>query len=101
LASNVGGKLKDTGAIEAGTGLWRAPNKNANNRSRFTGLPGGNRFGSGTLGFSNIGYYGSWWSSTPYDAGNAWFRQLAFFDGHFDVSRYYKLSGLSVRCIKD
>src|SRR5215831_16955339 len=31
LGSNAGGKLKDTGTIEAGTGLWYAPNKGATN----------------------------------------------------------------------
>jgi len=62
LGNNAGGKLKDTGTIEAGTGLWYAPNKGATNRTGFTGLPGASRYGTG--GFYSIGYYAYCWSST-------------------------------------
>jgi len=39
--SKAGGMLKDTGTIENGTGLWKAPNDGASNESGFTALPGG------------------------------------------------------------
>src|SRR5262249_47959916 len=79
LGSNAGGKLKDTGTIEAGTGLWHAPNTGATNKTGFTGLPGGYRPNYGTGTFYYIGSYGYWWSSTEYDTDNAFYRNL-FFD---------------------
>ena len=39
--SVAGGMLKDIGTIEEGTGLWKAPNTDANNNYGFTALPGG------------------------------------------------------------
>ena len=57
--------MKSTGTIEAGTGLWHAPNTGATNSSGFTGLPGGYRDNDGT--FYDIGYNGYWWSSTESD----------------------------------
>ena len=41
--SVAGGKMKSTGTIQAGTGLWDDPNTAATNESGFTGLPGGIR----------------------------------------------------------
>ena len=43
--SIAGGKMKTTGTIEAGTGLWYAPNNGATNSSGFSALPGGYRYG--------------------------------------------------------
>src|SRR5574344_648159 len=56
---DAGGKLKETGTIEAGTGLWYDPNTGATNETGFTALPGGDRRGSGT--FLYIGDNGYWW----------------------------------------
>lgn len=41
LGLHAGGKLKETGTIEAGTGLWHDPNSGATNESGFTAIPGG------------------------------------------------------------
>ena len=38
----------------------------------FLGLPGGNRNDYGY--FNAIGSFGYWWSSSQYNAGNAWYR---------------------------
>ena len=65
LGKNAGGKLKDTGTIEAGTGLWYAPNTGATNKTGFTGLPGGLRNSNGT--FFSIGNLAYWWSSSQFD----------------------------------
>lgn len=99
LGNNAGGKLKDTGTIEAGTGLWYAPNYAASNKSGFTGLPGGIRSTNGP--FERIGAYGFWWSATQQDLTTAWYRYLYYDVG--SVSRYNATIryGFSVRCIKD
>ena len=46
--SIAGGKMKTTGTIEAGTGLWYAPNTGATNSSGFSALPGGYRYDAGS-----------------------------------------------------
>ena len=62
LGGNAGGKLKATGTIGSGTGLWYAPNTGATNETGFTALPGGYRYGDGA--FDYVGYHGYWWSAT-------------------------------------
>ena len=99
LGNNPGGKLKDTGTIEAGTGLWYAPNTGATNKTGFTGLPGGYRSYHGT--FYEIGDEGVWWSSTEYSAGGAWGRHLGYSNGDINRNRYNKRYGFSVRCLRD
>lgn len=92
--SVAGGKMKSTG-----TQFWVSPNVGATNESNFTGLPGGYRYDSGTYGYS--GGLGAWWSSTPQDSNNAWYRYLFYYYGvayRFDSNKHY---GYSVRCIKD
>ncbi len=42
VSDNIaGGKMKATGTLEDGTGLWESPNAGATNESGFTSLPGG------------------------------------------------------------
>ena len=92
----AGGKMKSTGTIEAGTGLWYFPNQDATNSSGFTGLPGGGRDINGTYG--DVGGYGFWWSSTEYSST---LRSLLYNVG--DSYRYVngKTGGESVRCLRD
>ena len=80
------------------TSGWK-DNGNATNSSGFSGLPGGSRDYSGS--FNDIVYYGSWWSSTEYNTGDAWNRDLINDSGY--ASRYYDYeeNGLSVRCLRD
>jgi uncharacterized protein (TIGR02145 family) len=99
LGNNAGGKLKDTGTIEAGTGLWYAPNAGATNKTGFTGLPGGHRLSTGS--FFHIGNYANWWSSTQVDTTNAWNRTLTYLNGNVARSYHYLQNGFSVRCLKD
>ena len=94
----AGGKMKSTGTIEAGTGLWYAPNLNATNISGFTGLPGGYRNYTGT--FYDIGYNGDWWSSES-STSYAWYRSLTDGTGIIYRDSYYEQSGFSVRCVRD
>lgn len=96
--SIAGGKMKSTGTIETATGLWYDPNTGATNESGFTGLPAGNR---SLPAFKDIGIFGSWWSSTGDNSGEAANRSLYYSD--ITVWRGYGLKnfGNSVRCVKD
>lgn len=100
LGENAGGKLKATGTIGAGTGLWYEPNTGATNETGFTALPGGGRDGSGSFDF--IGSDGGfWWSASESNAYSAWYRIMIY--DYSDVYRYdySKESGFSVRCLRD
>ncbi len=96
----AGGKMKTTGILQDGTGLWDAPNEGATNESGFSGIPGGVR-GYYYGDFYNMNAQGSYWSSTQVSTEKAWNRELDF--GWADVTRAssYKNYGLSVRCLKD
>lgn len=97
--NEAGGKMKEIGTIEQGSGLWHSPNTYASNSSGFTGLPGGYR--NNMYNFAALGYQGNFWSSS--EAGN--------FDGDMVQLNYnaavatmavsYKQNGYTVRCLKD
>jgi uncharacterized protein (TIGR02145 family) len=100
--SNIaGGKMKSTGTIEAGTGLWFAPNQDATNSSGFTAFPGGVRFFDS---FNYFGRFGVFWSSSTSTTGltGAWYRELSY---DYASSRgfvfFSKADGFSVRCLRD
>ena len=93
----AGVKMKTTGTIEEGSGLWLSPNDGANNSSKFTGIPGGYR---STSRFDNIHYSGNFWSSTP-ETG-AWYRGLVHEVPYVIRNGFNsKTFGFSVRCVKD
>lgn len=109
------GKIKSTGTIETGDGLWRAPNTGATNLSGFTGLPGGYRSVGGVftsrpaaeLGPQlNIGYSGVWWHATesilnPATTGVATEVFYRRDDDNLGFAGLFKTNGHSVRLIKD
>jgi uncharacterized protein (TIGR02145 family) len=95
----AGGKMKTTGTIEAGTGLWHSPNTGATNFSGFSAVPAGNRNSGGT--FSVIGHYGYWWSSSEDLASSAWYQYMFYYDSGVYRSSNYKNFGFSVRCVRD
>ena len=99
LGDNAGGKLKATGTLEAGTGLWNEPNTGATNETGFTALPGGYLGTSDT--FIGIGGVSRWWSATEYGPLYAWNRIMG--SNQNNVSRLYinKEFGFSVRCLRD
>jgi uncharacterized protein (TIGR02145 family) len=72
---------------------------NGTNTSGFSGLPGGLRLNDGT--FSDIGKYGTWWSSTEGSTYTAWFRGLYYYFGDVFRSYFSKHYGFSVRCLRD
>jgi uncharacterized protein (TIGR02145 family) len=72
----------------------------SNNSSGFTALPGGYRFAAGT--FTNVGFYGIWWSATEYNTASVWSRTITSYSSYVTRSNYSeKPYGFSVRCIKD
>ena len=97
--SVAGGKMKSTGTIESGTGLWHSPNTGATNESGFTAVPAGYRSYNGT--FRNVGSYGYWWSSSEDVASYAGCRGMYY--GYSNVYRYFssKSNGFSVRCLRN
>jgi uncharacterized protein (TIGR02145 family) len=97
--NTAGGKMKTTGTIQAGTGLWQEPNTDATNESGFSGLPAGFRYFNGS--FYYIGYFGFWWSSSESNAANAWIRDLDFGYGNAFRNTSSKNYGFSLRCLRD
>jgi uncharacterized protein (TIGR02145 family) len=99
LTDYLGGESVAGGKMKTITG-WNAPNTSATNESGFSGLPGGYRnydYGN----FSNVGDYGTWWSSTESSTTDAWLRSLGCdygFAGRISNSKQY---GISVRCLRD
>lgn len=89
----AGGKMK-----EKGTAHWAEPNTGATNQSGFTGLPGGLRGSSGE--YFLLGERGGWWTSTEYDAYNAYIWDLSF-DSAEIFRGLGKRVGFSCRCLKD
>ncbi len=94
--SIAGGNMKTTGTLEAGSGLWFAPNAAATNSSGFSGIPGGVYTGT----FFSLGNSAYYWSSTESSTGRAWWRGLFYLDGNFGRTDGFKLLGQSVRCLK-
>jgi uncharacterized protein (TIGR02145 family) len=97
--SVAGGKMKTTGTIEAATGLWYSPNADATNSSGFSGAPGGNRSDDG--GYSSVGDFGLWWSSSEFDTFGAWGRSFDYYFGYAGRGIQFKRLGFSVRCLRD
>ena len=91
----AGGKMKETGTTH-----WTTPNTDATNSSGFTGLAGGIRQLDGP--FYGIGISGWWWSSSVgYSPSRAKSRNLHYLNGIVYNDNPYKISGFSVRCLKD
>ena len=70
---------------------------NGNNRSGFSGLPGGFRDSTGT--FREFGKSGCWWSSTEVNDDNVFHRELSVGMDILLIFMAKKGEGLSVRCL--
>jgi uncharacterized protein (TIGR02145 family) len=94
-SSVAGGKLKETGTLH-----WDTPNTNATNSSGFTGLPGGyrNYYFQDFFSLKNTGYF---WSSSEQSSSDGRVRYI--FHNQEQVSNGYnkKITGYSIRCVKD
>lgn len=98
LTDYLGGVKVAGGKIKATT-LWNSPNTGATNKSGFSALPGGYRWGNGTFG--NIGGYGYFWSSSDCYNKSAWGRGLSYFFSEVFPLYNSKPDGLSCRCVRD
>ena len=95
LGANVAAdKLK-----EVGTSHWITPNNSATNEAGFTALPGGCHSSYGQFGdITKVGY---WWSSVEVDLNQANYIQMSNLGNSVYNSYSSKVSGFSVRCLKD
>jgi len=103
LANSVSNTATAGAKLKAGNG-WNSYQGNSGNGSDdydFSALPGGAVNGGGG-GSSNIGISSAWWTSTERDNNNAW---PSIINSDSDMLALIidipKLSGLSVRCLKD
>lgn len=96
LATYLGGEF--AGSKLKNSNGWNQ-NGHGDNRSGFSGLPGGSRLANGT--FMSPGLYGQWWSSSEVSGSEAWFRVLFYNLPVFDRAYTNKGYGFSVRCIRD
>jgi uncharacterized protein (TIGR02145 family) len=92
--SVAGGNMK-----ESGTANWSTPNTGATNSSGFSALPGGCRYYDGGFGYQI--YSGYWWSTTEYDASNAYYRGLFYTGSNLCRAGSGKGYGFSVRLVRD
>ncbi len=90
----AGAKLKEKGITH-----WAYPNEGATNESGFSALPGCDRLFNGD--FSSIGFGGYWWSATDITSQVALGRYLYYDSINMSLTDFFKVSGMSVRCIKN
>lgn len=93
----AGEKLKQTDTIH-----WESPNNKATNEVGFTALPGGCR----NMYQSYFNYkrqIALWWTSTESSTNskNAYNREISIMYSYIGAGTYYKVTGSSVRCVKD
>ena len=104
-AAAVGGKLKEIGTIESGTGRWADPNTNATDYYNFRAIPSGWKQG---VAYAGMGTHTSFWTTTTYVDGlgvtdpTAAFRFTLYYN-QSDFARVFspKTYGFPVRCIKN
>ena len=103
----AGNKMKTTGTIQEGNGLWLQPNFGATNESGFTALPGGKNLIAYRPPFRQMSDCAEFWSSSLSQLQNPWTSRRAFCYSlrylHSGLDQYQdsRHNGLSVRCIKD
>jgi uncharacterized protein (TIGR02145 family) len=96
-STTAGGAMKST-ATQPAPGGWDQPNTGASNSSGFTARPGGRRDIVGD--FEYFSTSGFWWSSSL-SGILAWGRLLYCLNGDIYRADYYRITGFSVRCIRD
>jgi uncharacterized protein (TIGR02145 family) len=94
LQTQLGGNTVAGGPMKSTT-LWAAPNKDADNSSGFSGLPGGFRVPNGT--FRELSYNAFFWSKS----NDGYIVALIFNSGYFNFNIENKSVGASIRCLRD
>lgn len=92
--SDAGGEMKETGFD-----YWDSPNTGATNESGFSARGSGLRGAGG--GYSFMGIYGGYWSSTDPGGASANLKIIANNGANIQTSNNSKEDGLSIRCIKE
>jgi uncharacterized protein (TIGR02145 family) len=90
---------KDSAGTQMKTTVGWILNGNGTNKSGFSALPGGIREGAGT--FSSILSQGNWWTNTEVSTSSSQMINLTRSSGIIEKIVSSKLSGASIRCIKD
>ena len=107
----AGGKMKSTGTIQDGDGLWNyysdEVTEGATNESGFTGIPGGIRSTNDGYYYS-MGVFGSLWSSSEcsdptlqFCSYTAFWRGLSWISNSMARLDQFKGNGFSIRCLGD
>jgi len=98
IGTDAGGKMKTTGTLQGGDGLWNEPNTGATNESGFSGLPAG---GYGNGSFGNLSYGAAFWCSSV-NGSTRWRWEMVYEEARVNRNNYYNpVYGYSVRCLKD
>ncbi|WP_370088151.1 fibrobacter succinogenes major paralogous domain-containing protein [Ekhidna sp.] len=105
----AGGKLKQTGTVEAATGLFFAPNTAATDEIGMTLKPGGYRKRKINVGtahedgaYQDINYIGAFWSSSEANDTHATLSFAVYHSAEYvDQLALKKSDGYSCRCVKD
>ena len=95
-STTAGLKMKSTG-----TTYWNFESTGTNNSSGFSALPGGYRDSGNDGSFSDVRFNAYFWSATEESFYNAFSLSLNFNTGIVYRLRNEKLSGISIRCLKD
>jgi uncharacterized protein (TIGR02145 family) len=95
--TNEAEKLK----IEAPKGWTTYSSIWGTNESGFAALAGSCRLSNGTWGDPGLFSTGFWWSATPYQGGQAWYRYLDYKNANIFRSHVLQNYGCSIRCVKD
>ncbi|MEX0932553.1 MAG: fibrobacter succinogenes major paralogous domain-containing protein [Candidatus Pacearchaeota archaeon] len=94
----AGGKMKSTGTLENGKGLWKEPNSGANNESGFSALPGGLKEDGSYMDKNEEAYF--WSDTSPYAFMHSLSYQSSSSGGSLAYGNPEGVSA-SVRCLKD
>jgi uncharacterized protein (TIGR02145 family) len=94
--TDEGGKLK---VADPNRIYWVSPNTGATNSSRFSALPAGGFYSTGTC--NGMGYYAHYWTSTLIFDTQSWYRYLSN-----ESSQIYRIDGnransTAVRCVRN
>ena len=99
LYGDAAGKMKTTGTLEGGTGLWHEPNTAATNSSGFNAVPGGQKDSAGN--FDGLGYAAFFYCTLEWWYDFKYFWQLSYNSGEMASSYQYPSYSMSVRCLKN